>query len=141
MGDHQRIPAVVCFCLLFCPHASTACLTPHPLILFFLIFRNFEMGGFFKSGANENKTDALKIQSHALYLDTSLSSHRTVLSNIYSAFLETATKMFTYIKLLPKGKKPSFSLLKSTSCLFFFFCLGEDRKVGGKELTGNRNDK
>lgn len=60
------------------------------------------------------RIDTLKIQSHALFLDTSLNSLHTVLSNIHSAFLDTAMKMWTYIKLLPVGKKPSTKLLVKT---------------------------
>ena len=47
-----------------------------------------------------------------MYLDTSHNSLPTVLTNIHSAFTETATKTWTYIRLLPSGKKPGSELLK-----------------------------
>jgi len=59
-------------------------------------------------------TDSFKNQSHAMYLDTSYNSTSTVLSNIYSAFIETATKMWTYAKCLPPGKQPGSKLLIKT---------------------------
>ncbi|TVY56277.1 Telomerase reverse transcriptase [Lachnellula cervina] len=49
-----------------------------------------------------------------MFLDTSYNSLSTVLSNIHSAFLETATKTWTYIRLLPPSKKPRTELLKKT---------------------------
>jgi hypothetical protein len=58
------------------------------------------------------RTDTFKIQSHAMFLDTSHNSLTTVLTNIHSAFLETATKTYVYTRLLPSGKKPGFELLK-----------------------------
>lgn len=58
--------------------------------------------------------DTFKIQSHAMFLDTSFNSLTTVLSNVYSAFKETATKMWTYARCLPVGKRPGTKLLIST---------------------------
>jgi hypothetical protein len=52
-----------------------------------------------------------------MYLDTSYNSNTTVLTNIYTSFLETATKMWTYAKCLPIGKQPSTKLLISTSSI------------------------
>lgn len=49
-----------------------------------------------------------------MYLDTSYNSTTTVLTNIYTSFLETATKMWTYAKCLPVGKKPGTKLLIKT---------------------------
>jgi len=59
-------------------------------------------------------TDSFKNQSHAMYLDTSFNSTSTVISNIHSAFTETATKMWTYAKCLPPGKQPGTKLLTKT---------------------------
>ena len=60
------------------------------------------------------RTDSFKLQSHAMYLDTSYNSTSTVLTNIYTSFLETATKMWTYAKCLPGGKQPGTNLLIKT---------------------------
>jgi len=49
-----------------------------------------------------------------MYLDTSYNSTTTVLTNIYTSFLETATKMWTYAKCLPGGKQPGTNLLIKT---------------------------
>ncbi len=49
-----------------------------------------------------------------MYLDTSYNSTTTVLTNIYTSFLETATKMSTYAKCLPVGKQPGTKLLIKT---------------------------
>jgi hypothetical protein len=49
-----------------------------------------------------------------MYLDTSYNSTTTVLTNIYTSFLETATKMWTYAKCLPVGKQPGTKLLVKT---------------------------
>jgi len=48
-----------------------------------------------------------------MYFDTSHNSQRTMFSNIYSAFLETATKSWAYIRCLPKEKRPSAQLITS----------------------------
>ena len=60
------------------------------------------------------RTDSFKLQSHAMYLDTSYNSTTTVITNIYTSFLETATKMWTYAKCLPGGKQPGTNLLIKT---------------------------
>jgi hypothetical protein len=57
--------------------------------------------------------DTFKIQAHAMFLDTSHNSLHTVLSNIYSAFIETATKLYVYNRCLPVGKQPGPKLLIS----------------------------
>jgi hypothetical protein len=57
--------------------------------------------------------DSFKIQCHAMLLDTAFNSVSTVLSNLYTAFVETATKMWTYARCLPTGKQPGTKLLIS----------------------------
>ncbi|TAQ91363.1 hypothetical protein B7494_g281 [Chlorociboria aeruginascens] len=59
--------------------------------------------------------DSFKIQAHAMFLDTSFNSLATVLSNVHSAFIESATKMWTYNRCLPSGKQPGRRLIISTS--------------------------
>lgn len=54
-----------------------------------------------------------KIQSHAMFFDTSLNSRSTVLLNIYTAFVETATKMWSYSRCLPVKKQPTMKLVIS----------------------------
>ena len=49
-----------------------------------------------------------------MFLDTSHNSLATVVANIHSAFTETATKMWTYVRCLPSGKRPSTNLLIDT---------------------------
>ncbi|KAG0650734.1 Telomerase reverse transcriptase [Hyphodiscus hymeniophilus] len=58
--------------------------------------------------------NTFKIQAHAMFLDTSHNSLHTVLSNIYSAFIETATKLYTYNRCLPVGKQPGTGLVTKT---------------------------
>jgi telomerase reverse transcriptase len=60
-------------------------------------------------------TDTFKLQAHAMFLDTAFNSLNTVRENVYSAFVETATKMCAYIRCLPKSKKPGFMLMISGS--------------------------
>ncbi|RFU33620.1 hypothetical protein B7463_g2724, partial [Scytalidium lignicola] len=64
---------------------------------------------FYKKALN-----AFKIQAHAMFFDTSLNSVTTVLSNIYSAFIETATKMWAYARCLPLRNQPSPKLVIKT---------------------------
>ncbi len=61
----------------------------------------------------QTHTDAFKLQAHAMFLDTSFNSFRTVLSNIYDSFVETATKMWRYAKCLPKQKQPGARVVNS----------------------------
>ncbi len=61
------------------------------------------------------RTDSFKIQAHDMFLDTSFNSLHTVLSNIYSAFTETATKLWIYVRCLPVGKQPGTELMISKS--------------------------
>ncbi|KAH6671185.1 hypothetical protein B0J14DRAFT_89821 [Halenospora varia] len=49
-----------------------------------------------------------------MFLDTSFNSLATVLKNVYTAFVETATKMWTYARCLPIGKQPGTKLLIKT---------------------------
>ncbi|CAG8973146.1 hypothetical protein HYALB_00008677 [Hymenoscyphus albidus] len=62
---------------------------------------------------------SFKIQSNAMYLDTTFNSLPTVLSNVHAAFTETAAKMWTYAKCLPVGKQPGLRLLISESSSLF----------------------
>jgi hypothetical protein len=62
----------------------------------------------------DHPQDSFKIQAHAMFLDTAHNSLSTVQSNIYTAFLETATKMWTYARCLPLGKQPGTKLLIKT---------------------------
>lgn len=55
--------------------------------------------------------NAFKIQSHLMYLDTSLNSAPTMLSNLFTAFLETATKTWAYARCLPGPKRPRPALV------------------------------
>ncbi|KAI9715739.1 MAG: hypothetical protein M1812_005737 [Candelaria pacifica] len=58
--------------------------------------------------------NTLKIQSHAMFLDTSFNPLTTVLSNIHQIFIESAMKYYCYIKCLPSPKKPETSILTRT---------------------------
>lgn len=44
--------------------------------------------------------NAIKIQSHVMFLDTSHNAAATVLSNLFSAFVETASKAWAYARCL-----------------------------------------
>ncbi|KAL2018698.1 hypothetical protein VTK56DRAFT_472 [Thermocarpiscus australiensis] len=44
--------------------------------------------------------NAIKMQSHLIFFDTSHNSRRAVLANIYSAFVETAAKMWAYARCM-----------------------------------------
>jgi hypothetical protein len=48
-----------------------------------------------------------------MFLDTSFNSLATVFSNIYESFVETALKMWTYVKCLPAQKRPGTKLVTS----------------------------
>ena len=68
-----------------------------------------------KAKRNANQmADTFKIQAHAMFLDTSHNSLGTVLSNIHSAFYESASKMWTYARCMPAGKQPGTRLLIKT---------------------------
>ena len=49
-----------------------------------------------------------------MFLDTAHNSLVTVLSNIHSAFHESATKMWTYARCMPTDKQPGTRLLTKT---------------------------
>ncbi len=46
-----------------------------------------------------------------MFFDTSHNSQQTALRNIYTAFVETATKAWAYARCLPRPKRPSNALL------------------------------
>ena len=53
----------------------------------------------------------LKIQTHAMFLDTSFNSASTVLSSIYQNFLESAMKFYRYAKSMGRGQQPTTSVM------------------------------
>lgn len=57
---------------------------------------------------------AFKIQSHWMYFDTTHNSRQAVLVNAYTAFVETATKMWAHVRCLPKQKRPGLPLFADT---------------------------
>ncbi len=61
--------------------------------------------------------DSFKIHAHAMFLDTSLNTHTTVLASIYQSLVETATKFYHYLSCLPSGKMPRPVLLMGISSL------------------------
>lgn len=77
--------------------------------------------------------NAFRIQSHLMYLDTSLNSPRTMLSNLHGAFVETATKMWAYVRCLPRGKRPSAALvirtIASLSSVAFLLAISKARRT------------
>ncbi|KHN99861.1 telomerase reverse transcriptase [Metarhizium album ARSEF 1941] len=54
------------------------------------------------------------LQSHLMYFDTSHNAPRTVLDSLRSAFVETARKMWAYIRCLPRVRRPSTALITGT---------------------------
>ncbi|CAM1506740.1 Fc.00g063810.m01.CDS01 [Cosmosporella sp. VM-42] len=58
--------------------------------------------------------NAFKIQSHLMFFDTAHNSTRTVLDSLHGAFCETASKMWAYIRCLPKPQQPSSDLIIRT---------------------------
>ncbi|KAL1305634.1 hypothetical protein AAFC00_007230 [Neodothiora populina] len=56
----------------------------------------------------------LKVHMHAMHLCTSHNGLDVVLSNLYSAFFDTAERCIRYIQSLPNEKKPSESLIIRT---------------------------
>lgn len=50
---------------------------------------------------------SLRLQTHSMFLDTHHNSVRTVAMSIYSSFVETAIKMYRYIKFLQPRLRPS----------------------------------
>ena len=57
---------------------------------------------------------ALRIQMLKMFLDTSFNSVARVLSTVFHNFLETAMKMFRYVKVMPKASQPDCPILKHT---------------------------
>ena len=70
-------------------------------------------------------SDMFKIQSHSMFFDMSLNLRSTVLLNIYNAFTETATKMWSYARSLPAAKQPTRKLVISKCILSaeYIFCV------------------
>lgn len=57
---------------------------------------------------------SFRLQTHSMFLDTRHNNLRTVLMGIYSSFMETAIKMYRYIKTLPPRLRPSQELVLQT---------------------------
>ncbi|RGP65641.1 telomerase reverse transcriptase [Fusarium longipes] len=55
--------------------------------------------------------DAFKIQSHLMFYDTSHNPTRTVLASLQGAFIETASKMWAYLRCLGKKQHPSSEMI------------------------------
>ncbi|PNH76610.1 hypothetical protein VD0001_g907 [Verticillium dahliae] len=63
----------------------------------------------YQSGHNfmRKTLNAFKIQSHIMFYDTVHNSPRTVYSNLFESFTETATKMLAYAKCLGPNQRPA----------------------------------
>ena len=61
------------------------------------------------------RRSAFKIQTHAMFLDTSLNSQSTVLSTIYQNLSETAMKYYRYAKAMGGQKRLPAPLLMRES--------------------------
>lgn len=57
---------------------------------------------------------SFRLQTHTMFLDTRHNNLRSVLAGIYSNFVETAIKMYRYIKTLPPRLRPSQELVIQT---------------------------
>jgi telomerase reverse transcriptase len=57
---------------------------------------------------------SFRLQTHSMFLDTEHNNLRTVLLGIYSNFVETAIKMYRYIKSLMPRLRPSQELVLQT---------------------------
>lgn len=55
--------------------------------------------------------NAFRIQSQLMFFDTSHNPPATVLSNLYSAFVETASKTWAYARCLPTSRRPPARLV------------------------------
>ncbi|OXV06383.1 hypothetical protein Egran_05849 [Elaphomyces granulatus] len=55
-----------------------------------------------------------RLQTYAMFLDTSHNAPGAVLSGIYASFVETAIKMYRYLKALPTRARPSTGLVVKT---------------------------
>ena len=63
-----------------------------------------------------------------MFFDTALNSADTMLRNIYEAFVEAATKMWAYVRCLPRQKRPASGLvtrrfLIKTGCSLSYFLI------------------
>ncbi|KAF5660987.1 telomerase reverse transcriptase [Fusarium heterosporum] len=58
--------------------------------------------------------NAFKIQSHLMFYDTSHNSTRTVLASLQGAFVETASKMWAYLRCLGKHQQPGSEMILRT---------------------------
>ncbi|KAL9603334.1 MAG: hypothetical protein Q9219_001196 [cf. Caloplaca sp. 3 TL-2023] len=58
--------------------------------------------------------NALKIQSHKMFLDTSFNSTIEVMKNIYQNFFECAMKYYRYVKSMGRSQEPHKALLIGT---------------------------
>lgn len=56
----------------------------------------------------------LKIQMHAMLLDTSFIRREVVMSTFYQVFLEVGMKLHRYVRILPKSKRPSSRSIVAT---------------------------
>lgn len=50
-----------------------------------------------------------------MFLDTSINSQMTVLTNVYQNFVEAAMKLYRYMRALPSVKRPKTSLIVGKS--------------------------
>lgn len=75
--------------------------------------------------------NAFRIQSHLMFFDTTHNPPPTVLSNLYSAFIETASKTWAYARCLPKAKRPPATLviaaIRELVGVAFLLLAGESR--------------
>ncbi|PCH03091.1 Reverse transcriptase [Penicillium occitanis (nom. inval.)] len=75
---------------------------------------------------------SFRLQTHSMFLDTRHNNLRTVLMGIYSSFVETAIKMYRYIKTLPPRLRPSQELVLQTIRDTFQFA---NKLIQSKRLT------
>ena len=75
---------------------------------------------------------SLRIQMDAMVLDTMLSSHSCVSSNIYQMFMECAMKMYRYSRALSRSKRPNEAIIIATWKDLMNLCLKMTR---GKRST------
>lgn len=55
--------------------------------------------------------NAFKIQSHLMFFDTAHNTLQSVLSSIFTAYVETANKTWAYARCLPRSKRPTAGLV------------------------------
>lgn len=86
--------------------------------------------------------NSLTLQTHPMYLDTSHNSLSTVRKNIYTSYVESATKMMAYIKCLPVAKKPKRALVIKTveDLVRLGWCLSRRGKKRSKNVDGKGGD-